>query len=363
MTDLKGLTLAIIGGGAIGLTLGVQAAQAGARTTLYGRDVAAQSASGVAAGMLAPAFEAALDRVSAGHFELMRAARDVWPELIAALDLPSAALDRSGAVRAGFADDEAFLIDLEARMQAMGAACERLDASALHRLQPELSPKLAGGLFTPEDWRIDPAALLPALEAAFGRSGGRRVEGAVTLDASGRFMADGDVIAADAVVIAAGAGVLAWRDLIPELTALHPIKGQILTFDAAPRVGPVVRGPQGYVAPQPAGAMVGATMEVGLDDLTTDPASVERLRSGAVDLFPHLAGAAFSARAGVRAATADGLPLVGASGVKGVHLAVGARRNGWLLAPMIAGVLLANLTRGPSPYAGPLRASRFIPQS
>lgn len=343
MADLRGLTLAIIGGGAIGLTLGVQAAQAGARTTLYGKDVAAQSASGVAAGMLAPAFESALDPVSAGHFELMRAARDAWPELIAVLDLPSATLDRSGALRVGFADDEAFLIDLEVRIQAMGAAGERLDAPALTRLQPQLSPKLAGGLFTPEDWRIDPTALLPALEAAFSRSGGRRVAGPVTLDASGRFMADGDVIAADVVVIAAGAGVLSWRDLIPELAALHPIKGQILTFDAAPHAGPVVRGSQGYVTPQPGGAMAGATMEVGLDDLTTDPASVERLRSGAVDLFPHLAGAAFSARAGVRAATADGLPLVGASRVKGVHLAVGARRNGWLLAPLVARSITAQI--------------------
>jgi glycine oxidase len=359
MTDLSDLTLAILGGGVVGLTLGVLAAQSGARTTLYEKDAAIDSASGVAAGMLAPAFEAALDPISAGHFAFMRAARDAWPEMIGALDLPSAALHRSGALRAGGADEGAWLIDLETRMQAMGAACERLDAMALRRLRPELSPTLAGGVFTPEDWRIDPAAILPALEAAFDRSGGRRVAAAATLDASGRFGADGDPIAADAIVVAAGAGALAWRDPIPELAALHPIKGQILTFGAEPRGGPVVRGPQGYVAPQPGGAMAGATMEIGRTDLATDAAAVERLRRGAIALFPHLAGAASRARAGVRAATADGLPLVGASRARGVHLAVGARRNGWLLAPLMARVILDELAGRTSPHAALLRASRF----
>jgi glycine oxidase len=245
-------------------------------------------------------------------------------------------------------------------MQAMGAACDRLDARALRRLRPELSAGLDGGVFTPEDWRIDPAVVLTALEAAFGRRGGRRVEAVVSLNESGRFVVEGAPIAADVVVVAAGAGALAWRSLIPELAALHPIKGQILTFDAELRNGPVIRGAWGYVAPQPSGAMVGATMEVGRTDLAIDAASVERLRAGAIDLFPHLAGAPFSARAGVRAATADGLPLVGASRLNGVRLAVGARRNGWLLAPLMARVFLDELAGRPSPYADRLRASRGI---
>jgi glycine oxidase len=361
MPDLRGLTLAVIGGGAIGLTLAVQAAHTGACTTLYGHDAVVDSASGVAAGMLAPAFEAALDPISAGHFDLMRAARDAWPEMIAAVGLPAAALDRSGAFRAGKGNEEAVLTDLQARMRAMGAEVERLDAVALRRLRPELSHELAGAVFTPEDWRIDPVALLPAMEKAFDQGGGRRVAAAVTLDASGRFVANGDVVTADAVVVAAGSGAPAWRDLIPELAVLHPIKGQILTFDAEPRDGPVVRGPQGYVAPQPGGAIVGATMEIGRTDLATDPAAIKRLRSGAGDLFPHLAGAAFRARAGVRVATADGLPLVGASKLTGVYLAVGARRNGWLLAPLIARIILDDLAGRASPHARQLRASRLVP--
>ncbi len=99
-------------------------------------------------------------------------------------------------------------------------------------------------------------------------------------------------------------------------------------------------------------------METGRTDVAIDAAVVERLQLGAIGLFPHLAGAAFTARAGVRAATADGLPLVGASQRKGVHLAVGVRRNGWLLAPLIARVILDDLAGCASPYGRLMRASR-----
>jgi glycine oxidase len=201
--------------------------------------------------------------------------------------------------------------------------------------------------------------LLTALAAALTRSGGRRIPAPVSLDGAGRFVSSGRMIAADAIVIAAATGALGWRDVIPELSALHPIKGQILTFDADLHGGPVVRGPWGYVAPQPGGAMVGATMEVGRADLATDAAAVERLRSGAADLFPQLDGVPFVARAGVRVATADGLPLVGASRRAGVHLAVGARRNGWLLAPLIARLIVDELSGTRSPHSGLMTASRL----
>jgi glycine oxidase len=107
--------------------------------------------------------------------------------------------------------------------------------------------------------------------------------------------------------------------------------------------------------------MVGATMEAGRIDLSIDAGAVDHLRSAAIALFPHLADATFRARAGVRAATADGLPLVGASSLAGVYLAVGARRNGWLLAPLLARILLDEIAGRTSDFAGPLKASRFRP--
>jgi glycine oxidase len=59
----------------------------------------------------------------------------------------------------------------------------------------------------------------------------------------------------------------------------------------------------------------------------------------------------------VRATTPDGLPLVGASSQPDLVLALGARRNGWLLAPMIAAAVVEALAG--RPVAADLDARRF----
>ncbi|MFI4935099.1 MAG: FAD-dependent oxidoreductase, partial [Caulobacterales bacterium] len=71
---------------------------------------------------------------------------------------------------------------------------------------------------------------------------------------------------------------------------------------------------------------------------------------------PGLGAADWRAATGVRAEVADGLPLVGKCRTEGVWLAVGARRNGWLLAPLIAQTILRSF-RGEASGA----AARFDP--
>ena len=45
-------------------------------------------------------------------------------------------------------------------------------------------------------------------------------------------------------------------------------------------------------------------------------------------------------RAGVRGATADGLPMAGAApGEDGLFMALAPRRNGWLLGPLVGAVV------------------------
>ena len=103
-------------------------------------------------------------------------------------------------------------------------------------------------------------------------------------------------------------------------------------------------------------------MEPGLADRRATPALTGPFVRLAGQLFPALDGAPFSVQAGVRAATPDGLPLVGASARDGVWLATGARRNGWLLAPLVARMLAAYLSeRDPGPFAGLLAPRRFAP--
>ena len=63
----------------------------------------------------------------------------------------------------------------------------------------------------------------------------------------------------------------------------------------------------------------------------------------------------------MRAATPDGLPMIGRTEDPHVFLAVGARRNGWLLAPLAAQIITACLTEGEvGPYGPLLDPMRFI---
>jgi glycine oxidase len=158
-------------------------------------------------------------------------------------------------------------------------------------------------------------------------------------------------------VIATGAD-LSLCGLAPELSRLTPIKGHILRLPAAAYAGVVVRGPDGYAAPAEGGLTVGATMESGVGDTVVDPVQAARLLAAGQAMFPGLVGTdQVRAVVGVRAATPDGLPMIGAGLTQRVLLAVGARRNGWLLAPL-AGRIIAAMVADADPG---MLAARLAP--
>ena len=70
----------VAGAGALGSTLALVLQREGARVTLVDPAGVGDNASGVAAGMLAPAFEATLDPASEGHFGLLAQARGLYEE-------------------------------------------------------------------------------------------------------------------------------------------------------------------------------------------------------------------------------------------------------------------------------------------
>jgi glycine oxidase len=315
MSEVKGLRVVVAGAGAIGSVCALVLARRGAKVVLADPAAPGDNASGVAAGMLAPVSEALFDATSEGHLPLLRTALQAWDRLLPDL---AASLDRSGAViEAG--DAEAVL----KRARSLGASLELIAAGEARRLCPGLGPP-GPFLFTPEDWRLDARTMLASLHQALRAEGGELLRSDI---------AGGPPAGADVLVQATGPG--------PGLT---PIKGQILLFaGTGPARGPVVRGQGIYVAPSAAGSIAGATMEEGRADREIEAEAVERLRERAVRLFPALADAQLRAFAGVRAATPDGLPLVGPMGEPGVLVARGARRNGWLLAPLIAEVVIERM--------------------
>jgi glycine oxidase len=328
----------VAGAGVFGLAIALALADAGLEVAVHDPAEPGDSASGVAAGMLAPVLEAALDATAGPHLDLLLAARDLWPALAARAGI---ALDRSGALVVG---DPAWLTGIAARLSAY----EPIGREVLEAAATALAPRLREGLLVRDDWRLDAPSALAALRRA------AEAAGAVFRRAAVETMTGHDLL-----VVATGASQSLAR-LAPEVAHLAPIKGHILR---APGVlHQVVRGEGIYAVPAAGGLMIGATMEPGRDDRELDPVQVQRLREAAVRLFPDLAEAPMEAATGVRAATPDGLPMAGLSDAPDVLVAAGARRNGWLLAPLIAEVVLACVTgREPGPWAARLAPSRFSP--
>jgi glycine/D-amino acid oxidase-like deaminating enzyme len=97
-----------------------------------------------------------------------------------------------------------------------------------------------------------------------------------------------------------------------------------------------------YVVPWQDGTLlVGATSEdVGFDEHTT-AAGIRDLLEAVCELLPEAWKATFvEARAGLRPATSDGLPIIGRSEhVPGLIYATGHFRNGVLLAPLTASIV------------------------
>jgi glycine oxidase len=333
-------SIVVAGAGAIGRTVALFLARAGHAVTIVDPEPEGANASRIAAGMLAPAFEALFD---GGRYELLREALGLWRPLAQEIGL---AVAWDGAMAVGTkAEADGWVAELA----ALGAEAE------LRELGQDRWAAFCG-----EDRQIDPTWALQALRQAAEWHGARFVTRRVIGFSDGAAQVEGgDAIAADALVIATGAG----QDLAalaPELSRLVPVKGHILRASNAYSRIPVARRPDIYICRTSEGTFLGATMEVGRADSEVDPDVVEQLLASASDLSGGLDRLTWSAAAGVRAATPDGLPMVGEGAVSGVVLAVGARRNGWLLAPMIAEAVLDAVEGRPkSPTAELFDPRRF----
>jgi glycine oxidase len=354
MVGLASARVVVAGAGALGASIALVLARAGARVVLADPAAPGANASGVAAGMLAPAFEARPEQ-----YAILRGARDAWPAFAESLS-GDFGFRRSGAVWIDLPGVEPRLEALMGALATAGVAYELLDRRALEAAAPGLTSAADAGLFTPEDWRLEPRAALAALRRASLAAGVEIVAQAVAGFAPGlATFADGRAEPADALVLATGA---APGDLAPETRLLSPIKGHILQFaeTRADDDRPMIRTARGYASAARDGLRVGATMEPGRADSRVDPEAAAPLGQLAVDLFPALEGARFLVQAGVRATAPDEWPLVGPSAAPAVWLATGARRNGWLLAPLVAQMTAAYLAGGdPGPYAAAFHPNRF----
>ncbi len=159
---------------------------------------------------------------------------------------------------------------------------------------------------------------------------------------------------AAAVVNCAGA----WAALMqPFGVPTRPVKGQMVcvvpkrdALNPGPLIRHVVRTPDVYIIPRGDGRMLlGATLEEAGFDKRVDPDTVQRLHQAAITVVPEIAQMRIhDAWAGLRPGTPDGLPILGATSLKGYYAATGHYRDGIMLAPVTA-LLMTQLLTGHKP--------------
>ncbi len=348
------MKVTVVGAGIVGAAAAAALARAGCRATVY--EARFPGGGATAAGM---GHVVVMDD-SPAQLALTARGREVWESL--ADRLPAAAeYRRTGTLWVAADDDEMAEAEAKAgRLAAAGIACRMIDARELARREPALRGGLAGGLLVPDDAVVYPppvAAWMLAEAVAAGAVVHRGAE-VVALGETGAVrLADGTVLDADVVVVATGAAAAA---LVPDVP-VRPRKGHLVITERVPGMVTSQLVELGYVKrahdvgtdsvafnvqPRATGQLlVGSSRQIDVTSRGIDEAMLSRMLARCLEFMPGLGSVpAIRSWTGLRAATPDGLPLVGPwPAAEGVWLATGHEGLGITTAPATAEVLAAAL--------------------
>ncbi|PSN14453.1 FAD-dependent oxidoreductase [filamentous cyanobacterium CCT1] len=222
---------------------------------------------------------------------------------------------------------------------------------------------VAAGIFSPQDFQVNPTELTQALVAGAAANGvefhfdqpvvGFETEGSNGEDAVCTAVHTAtQTIAADAIVLSAGLGTMPLTQSLAQPTAVGPVLGQALRLHlnsplGKPNFQPVVNGYDIHLVPLGGGDYwVGATVEfppeTSLEEALAMQPEAERLdevMAGAIAYCPALAAGTVTDRwFGLRPRPqGQAAPVIQSlAGYSNIWLATGHYRNGVLLAPATA---------------------------
>ncbi len=371
MLDASGTDIVVVGGGIIGLSIAWSLAKEGLSVTVLEAGQVGGQATAAAAGMLAPLAEALETGpfVTLGLESLRR-----YPAFVAEIQEESGIdpeMIGPGMLRVAITDEEAYRMGSDWEWQSsLGLSADCLSAKEARLLEPAISPDVRLAIRSPEERNIEPRRLVRALALACVRRGVRIVEGEPVVDferdgaSITAAMSPGQHFSCDGVVIAGGA----WSELLGRrldvTLPIYPVRGQILSLACLPPpIRHTIYGAACYLVPKADGrVVVGATEDEAGYDTRTNVAGLGYLLTMAPGLVPALRGAAFdTAWAGLRPASADGMPILGRlTGWKNAFAACGHFRNGILLAPITGEILAHEIVESqPHPLTETFRPDRF----
>ena len=339
----------VVGAGLLGMLSARALQSAGMSVALLDRGEAGRESSWAGGGILSPLIPW---RYADAISELVVWSQQYYPVLVREL------LDQTGVdpewVQSGvlFLDTpmENRISDWAARYQTR---VQTIDAQQLRQLEPELVETTATGLLLPDVAQIRNPLLCTALSRSIQLQGvDLREHTEVTglcIESNaiqGVKTADGD-LSAERVVIAGGA----WSSLIMRQAglelAVEPVLGQMIMFEARPGLlGHITMCGDYYLIPRQNGlVLAGSTLEhTGYTKKTTQAAR-EVLAEKALSLVPALSKYKIIKHwAGLRPGTADGVPFIGGQPqISGLYMNTGHFRNGVVMAPASAQLLLDNM--------------------
>jgi glycine oxidase len=336
----------VVGAGIIGLAVGRELARRGQRTAIVDERAVAAGATQASAGVLAPYIEAPGE--GALH-ELTVRSLSLYDRFISEVQQDAGAsveYRRDGTIEVASSSESADrLRRLATTLAAAGVDSEWIEGADAVRREPALATP-QGGLVVGTHGYVRVAQLTAALASGAKAHGAtilerRKVAGMEPHPAGGVMLRVGEERhRASTVVVAAGS----WSTrLAPGAAPVTPVRGQLLQLRwKGPPIGRVLWSEFCYVVPWLDGTvLVGATVEDAGFDQRTTVAGVRELMDSACRLMPQAADATFvEARAGLRPATADGVPVIGRAPFDpAIVYATGHYRNGVLLAPLTAQIV------------------------
>jgi glycine/D-amino acid oxidase-like deaminating enzyme len=255
-------------------------------------------------------------------------------------------------------------------LHGYGLVCEVLTPAALYAREPQLRAGLAGGLLVKGDGLVYPPKTARLLLDRAMRRGAVTKRAAVTaIEDHGVVLDDGTRHVAQHIVLAAGTRSAA---LLPELP-IEPKKGHLAITDRYPGFVRHQLVELGYIKsahassgdsvafnlqPRPTGQiLIGSSRQFDTTDPAVEPPMLQRMLRHASTFTPRLRELnVVRCWTGFRAATPDGLPLIGPSGLRrGLWLATGHEGLGittsLATAQLLAGQIQKSIPRIPyAPY-------------
>lgn len=375
-------SIIVVGAGIVGMSAAYFLARAGWAVTVLDASVPAAGATGASDGAVSVASK------KAGPLMTMAIAGvRFYRELSAAGVLTDEFASRPTFIVALDAGEMPVLERHAAQLQAAGVSVRMLDGAALTQTLGQVAPGAVAAVEVQGDGHAVGYRVVERLRRLGGFGIRRNVRVAGLHRTAGRVdgvVTDRGVERADAVLLAAGIGSVG---LLDASGIIRPRKGQLIVTDRGNGDLPCFPGPLmscRYLmskgsqptggAPEPRSFglvidplatgqfLIGGTREDSADAASTDADAVVRLLREAVELSPLVAHLrVLRVFAGIRAATRDGLPIVGPlDGLDNVWIATGFEGDGICLGPLM-GRVCQQLICGETPEVdvSPLSTDRF----